>query len=74
MVVDKQGIMSSSIKEEHKPNDSLGATEQASLAPGRSSLALWVHNQQMARTEPISQVKQKWNENQKSRKFPYFTL
>lgn len=40
LAVDKQGIMSSSIKEEHKPNDSLGATEQASLAPGRSSLAL----------------------------------
>ena len=40
LAVDKQGIMRSSIKEEPKPNDSLGATEQASLVPGRSSLAL----------------------------------
>lgn len=33
LVVDKQGIMRSSIKEEHKPNDSLGKFGSGKIIP-----------------------------------------
>ena len=53
--------MSSSIKNRAraKLKDNLGAFEQGSLAQVRLSLALFVHNPQMARTEPIFQEKRK---------------